>query len=232
MLLSEAKVLVVDDEIALREMFGKWLRASGCANVQTAADGVEALQSILANPVDVLITDVRMPGMTGVELVRELAGRGKLVPCIIFVSAFADVDAREMYDLGVEIFLSKPFQLEELSEAVLHAITDPPALWQAPMVIAPRQTVQFQIEAGGGFELGRGGFSVRSPATLGLGKIAFECGFGHEEWPDLRGQGYVRWRSRADSTMGIEFGYLEEPGREWVVERITAQKPRSYIPKL
>src|ERR1700679_3890367 len=115
MKLTEARVLVVDDEISLREMFAKWLRASGCADVRVAADGEEALAAIQLAPVDVLITDVPMPVMDGVTLVRRLVEMGERVACIIFVSAFSDIDPREMYDLGVEAFLAKPFRLEELA---------------------------------------------------------------------------------------------------------------------
>jgi hypothetical protein len=81
------------------------------------------------------------------------------------------------------------------------------------------------------FRLGRGGFSARSPDALGLGKIAFRCEFDSDH-PALSGQGYVRWRSRTDHTVGIEFAFLHSPGREWVIGQIEEEKPRSFIPAL
>jgi CheY-like chemotaxis protein len=259
MKLTDARILVVDDEAALRDIFAKWLRGSGCREVRTAANGLEAIDAIAAQPVDVLITDVRMPVMDGVTLVRRLAQRGERIACIVFVSGFGDVDQREMYNLGVEAFLSKPFRLEELSEALELAITEAPESWKSPMPIPPRQSVQLALdptvpaaEPGpvhrpptlGAFRLGRGGFSTRTPDVFGLGKIAFHCVFVQPEepsaapetepgpLPDLVGQGYVRWRSRADQTVGIEFAFLESPGREWVLAQIEAAAPRSYIPAL
>jgi len=237
MKLTEARVLVVDDEISLREMFAKWLRASGCADVRVAADGEEALAAIQLAPIDVLITDVRMPVMDGVTLVRRLAEEGERVACIIFVSAFSDIDPREMYDLGVEAFLAKPFRLEELATALNHAIADRPTLWRTPMPIPPRQSVCFGADPDGDdqateyLRLGRGGFSAHSPEPLGLGKIAFRCCASSGQ-PELMGQGYVRWRSRVDHTVGIEFAYLDSPGREWVVEELFNESPRSFIPAL
>jgi CheY-like chemotaxis protein len=240
MKLTEARVLVVDDEVALREMFAKWLRASGCPDVRMAANGEEALAAIQMAPIDVLITDVRMPVMDGVTLVRRLAEEGERIACIIFVSAFSDIDPREMYDLGVEAFLAKPFRLEELSTALDHAIADRPTLWKTPMTIPPRQSVCFDVDPPDGpasqelnmrFRLGRGGFSAHSPEPLGLGKIGFRC-CASPGRPELMGQGYVRWRSRVDHSVGIEFAYLDSPGREWVVEELFAESPRSFIPAL
>lgn len=255
MRLEDARVLIVDDEEALRGIFAKWLAKAGCRSVRTASDGQQAVESIRQEPIDVLITDVLMPVMDGVSLVRKLTELGQRIPTIIFVSGFGDVDRREMYDLGVESFLAKPFHLEELAAAVHHAIVDRALLWCAPMELAPRQGIHLQLPGigiavtppagvqphppnrGCCFGLGRGGFSVRAEEPLGFGKISFECRFPAypqlgEGAPCLRGQGHVRWRSHSDRTVGIEFAYLESPGREWVIDRIAQSKPRSYIPAL
>ena len=248
MQLCDARILVVDDEVALREMFAKWLRASGCKDVRVAGNGLEAIHAIEQAQIDVLISDVRMPVMDGITLVRQLAGRDERVSCIIFVSAFGDVDSREMYDLGVEAFLAKPFRLEELAAVLDRAIAERTELWDKPFEIAPRQTAHFEcaaphVQADGEsvsadkpacFRLGRGGFSTQSPAQMGTGKIAFVCSFpgSHGDPPDLTGQGYVRWRSRTEHTVGIEFAYLDPPGREWVANEIARTNPRGFIPAL
>jgi CheY-like chemotaxis protein len=240
MKLKEASVMLVDDETALREIFAKWLRQSGCEKVLTASNGLEAVETISHVQVDVLITDVRMPVMDGVELVRKLAELNRRLPSIIFVSGFGDVDLREMYDLGVEAFLTKPFRLEELSTVLELALADRRELWTSPMETPPRQSLHLEIEPreGGegdaaqpGFRLGRGGFSTRSAEAIGLGKIAFDCSFA-DRHPPLKGEGYVRWRSRADYTLGIEFAFLDTPGREWVLNAIQRENPLSFIPSL
>src|ERR1022692_2753340 len=114
MKLHEAQILIVDDEPALRDIFTQWIEMSGCGAVRDASNGEAALAAILAEPVDILITDVRMPVMDGITLVRRLHELGIDIPSIIFVSGFVDVDLRQMYGLGVEAFLAKPFKREEL----------------------------------------------------------------------------------------------------------------------
>jgi CheY-like chemotaxis protein len=263
MKLEDARVLVVDDEVALCGIFAKWLTRSGCRNIRTAANGEEAVEAIRQEPVDVLITDVRMPVMDGVTLVRKLAQQGERIHTIIFVSGFGDVDRREMYDLGVENFLAKPFRLEELADAVDQAIAERSTLWLSPMDSPPRQAVHVEVPEVPGvrasdvpgdgpealgtralgrtshlcFSLGHGGFSARAEEPLGLGKVSFRCVFSNgdragESTPDLCGEGFVRWRSRTDQAVGIEFAYLESPGREWVVEQIAENNPRPFIPAM
>ncbi len=252
MRVEEAKILVVDDEAALATIFAKWLRSAGCMDVRIASNGKEAMAAVEQDRVDVLITDVCMPVMDGVTLVRQLAQRGEHIHTIIFVSGFGDVDRREMYDLGVESFLSKPFGLEDLSAALHRAMAEPGTLWTTPMEISPRQKIHMRVgeapaegaeqpeEAGmftaaHNFCLGRGGFSVQVQEPLGLGKVEFVCVFDRpsreaDGVEELAGQGYVRWRSRADFWVGIEFSYLDLPGREWVVKQLAENNPRPFIP--
>jgi CheY-like chemotaxis protein len=252
MRIEDAKVLIVDDEAALCGIFAKWLAKVGCLHIRTAGNGKEALGAIAEEPIDVLITDVRMPLMDGITLVRTLAGRGERIHTIIFVSGFGEVDQREMYDLGVEGFLSKPFRLEDLSAALINAITAHDMLWAIPMQTPPRQALRLELDAPGStgpdagreaeailsaapnFSLGRGGFSAVATEPLGLGKVTFSCQMPVQpnETRDLCGQGYVRWRSRTDTSVGIEFAFLESPGREWVVDQIAATNPRAFIPAL
>jgi CheY-like chemotaxis protein len=239
MTLAEAKILVVDDEPALRDIFARWLKSVGCVDVRTAVDGVDALGVLDEHPVDLLITDVRMPRMDGVALVRRLGELSQTIPSIIFVSGFGDVDEREMYGLGVEAFLAKPLRLEELVAVIERALSEREALWQRPMEPPPRQTMEVAVcgvvvGPGGGEEesvlrLGRGGFSVRYPAPLSLGKVAFSCSCA-EIGEAVTGQGFVRWRSRLDQRMGIEFTYLEEPSRSLVLTKLEEAHPRCFIP--
>jgi CheY-like chemotaxis protein len=226
----------VDDEPALREIFQKWLIAIGCGRVLLAADGKVALEILETERIDLLLTDVRMPVMDGVSLVRNL---GKLLakpPSIVFVSGFGDVDHKEMYALGVEAFISKPIERKELLRVLEHALADRTTLWTAPLLSAPRQTMVITAEdhkRGGDevpFCLGRGGFSVRYDEPLGLSKVAFECRFGSDEI--VTGEGYVRWYTRAEQTVGIEFAYLDAVCRDRLLEQIASTQPRSFIPNI
>lgn len=106
-------VLIVEDDRNAREALAALLREEG-HRVQVAGDGTEALARIQVSRPDLIITDINMPGMNGLELLRCL-------PCgvpAIAMTAFEDVGATAM-DLGALACLSKPLELGELL-----AITD------------------------------------------------------------------------------------------------------------
>jgi len=107
MKLASATVLVVDDEPELLEIFAGWLERSGC-RVFTAANGAEALKLLEGEHVDALISDLRMPVMDGVALLRRIHTIGLAMPSLLFLSGCGDVDEREMQALGVVEFVRKP----------------------------------------------------------------------------------------------------------------------------
>jgi len=224
----------VDDEPLLLGLFGAWLRRTGAGRLHTAQNGEAALAAMKEELFDILVTDIRMPVMDGVTLVRSLAAAGISVPVIIFVSGFGDIDVREMYSLGVEAFLSKPVLRDELISVLKRAVVERSALWSEAMPTKPRQSLEShlaRIDVGpdAPFCLGRGGFSVRSLKPLSLGKISFRFTFESLQW-QIVGEGYVRWYSRVTQTAGIEFAYLDLTCRSSVVDIISATKPRSFIP--
>jgi len=235
MTISDANILVADDEPELLDIFVQWLADAGCKSVKAANDGKEALATITEGPIDLLITDVRMPVMDGVTLVRFLAESGKPIPIIVFISGFGDVDKREMYALGVEAFLTKPCQREELLGVLENALADRSTLWHTPLDLAPRQSIVLEVDQidetldPNSIQLGTGGFSAVENGRVGLGKIAFQCDIAspHQQ---ISGQGYVRWKSQAEGKIGVEFAFIEEPGRTWLLGEIESRNPRSFIP--
>jgi len=233
--LSEARILIVDDEPELLEIFGYWLTDAGCSNLYSAENGQAALEVLKSTPIDLLVTDIRMPTMDGISLVRHLAEIEKVIPRIIFVSGFGDVDKREMYSLGAGAFLSKPVVQEEYVGAVEKALADSRALWTKPLRFVPRQSLLLDVEDIGGIvrdhslQLGRGGFSAHYEGSSLLASVAFRCSFRNGDH-EMAGQGHVRWQSKTDQAIGVEFAFLEEPSRSWLVEKIAASNPRSFIP--
>jgi CheY-like chemotaxis protein len=233
--LNDAIILVVDDEPILLGIFAKWLLAVGCRRVLTAANGAAALAILQAESVDLLLTDVRMPVMDGVTLVRRLAESGTTLPSIVFVSGFGDVDRREMYALGVEAFIAKPFDRKDLLCVLENAVADRSTLWHTEMAIAPRVSLLIEadrlddIASTDGVGLGRGGFSVCSSEPISPGKIAFRLLLAHPAM-EISGQGFVRWSSRTDCKAGMELAYLAPECRAWLTEAIVAASPRSFIP--
>ncbi len=107
------RVLVVDDDRAVRESLRRSLEFNGY-DVAVAADGAEALASMgLANP-DVVIMDVMMPRLDGIESTRALRKAGNDVPILVLTARDAVGDRVEGLDAGADDYLTKPFALAEL----------------------------------------------------------------------------------------------------------------------
>ena len=116
------KVLVVDDEERFRNTLGKLLTAQGMA-VTTADGGASALEILKRDPHDVVLLDVKMPGMSGQETLAEIK---KLDPDIevIVLTGHASVDiAAEMMAHGGSDYLLKPYPMDELL-GILHIAYD------------------------------------------------------------------------------------------------------------
>jgi FixJ family two-component response regulator len=113
-------ISVVDDDESVREALESLLRSAGF-KAEVFASAEQFLRSDRAREVDCLIVDVRMPGMNGLELQRQLAAGGSRVP-IIFITAHGDELARaQALRAGVVAFLRKPFSEQALLNAV-HAV--------------------------------------------------------------------------------------------------------------
>ena len=113
------RILVVDDDEALRESLALLLAAEGY-DVVTAADAAAAL-ACLATPVDVVLCDVRMPGMDGLELLPQLIRRLPGAP-VLMMSAYGSGDlAVEALERGAFDYLAKPFQPSEVLLAIRKA---------------------------------------------------------------------------------------------------------------
>ncbi|MFQ5894408.1 MAG: response regulator [Nitrospinota bacterium] len=119
-----AKVLAVDDEPETLTFLVRFLRELG-HEVVTAASGAEALEKAEANPPHVVLLDVKMPGLDGLEVLRRLRGRG--VP-VILVTAMAEEALRRRDRCALEgtPYLAKPVDLGSLEMALGGAIAPRP----------------------------------------------------------------------------------------------------------
>jgi two-component system response regulator MprA len=107
------RVLVVDDEPQLRRALERALKLEGY-EVELAADGEEALRSVVAGPLDAVVLDVLMPKLDGLEVCRELRARGDQVPILMLTARDAVQDRVDGLDAGADDYVVKPFALEEL----------------------------------------------------------------------------------------------------------------------
>ena len=107
------KILVVDDEQAVRESLRRSLRFNGY-EVLTANDGLEAVEAVRAENPELLILDVMMPNMDGLEVCRTLRSEGWDRPILVLTARDGVSDRVAGLDAGADDYLPKPFALEEL----------------------------------------------------------------------------------------------------------------------
>ena len=118
------RLLVVDDEPNLLRAVEACLRAEGF-EVTTARSGREALLRVAATLPDLIVSDIRMPGMSGYELAQQLraSARTSLVPIVFLTAKGETADRIEGFRSGVDAYLTKPFEPNELV-AVIKNIVD------------------------------------------------------------------------------------------------------------
>ena len=107
------KILVVDDEQAVRESLRRSLRFNGY-EVLTANDGLEAVETVRAENPELLILDIMMPNMDGLEVCRTLRSEGWDRPILVLTARDGVSDRVAGLDAGADDYLPKPFALEEL----------------------------------------------------------------------------------------------------------------------
>ena len=106
-------ILVAEDQTDIRDLLALNLRAAGY-EVATVADGVSALASQNERTSDLLILDLMMPGLDGLEVCKALRARGRASPILMLTAKSTELDRVLGLELGADDYLTKPFSLAEL----------------------------------------------------------------------------------------------------------------------
>jgi DNA-binding response OmpR family regulator len=112
---DKKKVLLVEDESGIRKAVASTLERNGY-EVINAKDGQEALDKV--EGVDVVVLDVFLPKVTGDQFLREIRGRGNLVPVIVMTAMMPETAVECLKDFKVVDYVSKPFKLKDLVDKV------------------------------------------------------------------------------------------------------------------
>lgn len=235
MQLKEATVLIVDDEPVLCEIKSTWLiRLVG--RVLVASNGAEAIEVLAANNVDLVITDIRMPVMDGLTLLKKITDSSKPRPRVIFITGFSDFEPRDAYDLGVDAILEKPMDRDHLLQAVKRSLTPRTELWRIALDGTPAAVLHSSFSSlptalqEQEIAFGRGGFCIAVPPGLQEGPIGILLEF-QEDRSVLQGQGIVRWISAAEGLAGIELLYVAPVSCKWVAKLAERDEIATFIPR-
>jgi len=146
---STARILIVDDDPGQRSLLNSFLKSQGF-DTAVVDSGARALEALRSGPFSMMISDVRMPGLTGLETLRQARKEQIMVP-VLLVTAFTDVrDAVAAMRDGAVNYLAKPIDLDELLATVQHTagISRPTGIVQSedrplpPYVIARSPLMQ------------------------------------------------------------------------------------------
>ena len=117
----DPRILVVDDEPPIRRLLKTALTAQSW-RVEEAADGLEALDFLRRNKVDLIVLDLGLPGLDGLDVTRRLRETDNLTPIIVLSSRDDEKGKVAALDLGADDYVTKPFGVEELAARIRAAL--------------------------------------------------------------------------------------------------------------
>lgn len=159
------KVLVVDDDPVVRKSFDRVLSGKGYA-VISAENGEEALRKLNEEKYDVVYTDIRMPGMSGLEVAERVKARQPWTPVVIITGYGNDAAEARAKAAGVANFLHKPLSPELIEGSANDALTTPPIA--APAAAAAEAAA---VESGGALGLAKNIALFLAAPFIGLAYI-------------------------------------------------------------
>jgi len=242
--IKDLTILVVDDEPDLGELVAFEFELVG-ANVFSASNGKEAFEIVKSNEIDVVVSDIRMPGGDGVELLENLRSYHPSNPALVFMTGFADITLEDAYDKGAVAMFGKPFNRNELIDTVGKSVLRYDEKWGSELAVK-EGAFQHVLSCKGIDEalekqmikLGKGGLflSVSDKLPAVSDTIHFKLEFESGSLGSLEGEGIVRWVRRQNEQdlpkgVGLEVSSIVGDSRKHVIELFENQKSVAYIPK-
>lgn len=219
-LLAGKKILVVDDEPDLREIVKFELELAG-AQVLEAPGGHAAFEIVKEHPLDLVLSDARMPEGGGLELLENIKKRDAQKPAVVLMTGFADLSEEEAYYKGIAELIYKPFNPESLVEKVARALqsADTPSPSRTKRTERLQSDFDVKIHSLKNAEIitlkiidfGIGGMFIATSGPFPeIGElIKFSLNFLDDKSFPIEGTAIVRWR-RTESKEGKAQGYGAE----------------------
>lgn len=234
--LKDHLVLIVDDEPDLREMLIFELESLKTKTLE-AKNGKEGLVFVKKEKIDIVISDIRMPGGNGIEFLEATKKINIKKPIFLFITAFSDVTREELYAKGADGLISKPFDLPSLLET-LEWFSMP---IQERYAIKPNFEVKNELKINQDpneaipFLMGRGG------ALFPTGKHLYEVGsfvnfyITFTSGESIVGIGEVLWNGSTkisgEYCAGVEFRYFNDETRNYAISVLENCSLVEYVPE-
>ncbi|HEY1802993.1 MAG TPA: response regulator [Terracidiphilus sp.] len=121
--MSEIRTLIVDDSSVMRKIVERSLRQAGLDTlvVHEAGSGVEGLEVLKTKPVDLILSDINMPAMDGLEFLRQLRAQNLApgVPVVMITTESSEQHVKQAIEAGAKGYIRKPFTAEQVKERIL-----------------------------------------------------------------------------------------------------------------
>lgn len=240
--MSGKSILVVDDELDLREIIASEFEFQK-AQVFQAENVAAALKILESNHIDLVISDIRMPGATGIDLLDMVKVKNISIPPVVLITGFADITLEDAFNRGAEALINKPFKLDDLVDTSFRLLLTPSERWSKE-VNDSSESLHLTFDKNfsdvmnkGDFLVGRGGLSVHFDGVRDRidinDRVQFEFIF---KDMTVSGVGICRWLrghesgNHSTTFLGLEFCYLKKPSLDMVSNLIGAKKMLSFIP--
>lgn len=119
--MRSAKILVIDDEEAVRDILSRLLRTKG-HQVEVASDGEEGIECFRNQEFDLVFTDLGMPKISGWEVGKALKGLNPKIPVIMITGWGMELSREKMTENGIDLIISKPFNFDQVSQLIFEAM--------------------------------------------------------------------------------------------------------------
>lgn len=235
---TNIKVLVVDDEADLREVIAKRFKIYGY-EVFTAESGNKAIEMLKTTPVHIIISDIKMPDGTGVDLIQHIRKTDWKFPKLFFISGFSSVTVDELYNFGADGFFSKPFDTKSLLNTIRSASLSIEEKYSSPFAEPILQKFSLsQIDISNPdsqIKFGRGGILLKSDKFFPNENANVDFEITLKSGESLKFVGKNRWsrlqkQNNLPTGGGFEIVHADKVTCDWLKKYIEETKPIAYIP--
>ena len=241
---KDIAILIVDDDPDLLESITSLFSIFGFS-VDDAKGGVAAWEKLQQKKFDIVITDVKMPDMSGIELLKKIRAHDPFIPKVLLISGHSDSSIQEIFNLGANGFFGKPFNATAVRESLTQTLLSPVDKWSKPVKrfgslnLDKKFKTLSEASADHEFNLGQSGFflaieeSIPSVGDFIDFDIAFEDG---KPFNSIKGVGHVVWSRLTEEYekpkgIGVKFNFLDESSLNPFIDWVAQNRPIATIPQ-